>query len=180
MQEDLISRFNKVLEESKIRTVHLSATNSELYITTSLINSKILLDIGAICAAVYGTYTIQDKDFYLIPIIFLNSILFIAACTDFNPINRIKFDFFSKTIQIRNRNIVNRLFLKYVLRKKQSYDFNEIKSLAARSNESFSAGLLRYFVDLKLKDDSSRALISFEKENQANNVARFLTSLLKQ
>lgn len=180
MQEELISRFTKVLEDSKIKNIRFSATYSEVYITPSLINFKILVDIFVTFIAAYGTYSVQDKEFYLIPIIFLNSILFIAICTDFNPINKIKIDFVSKTIQIQNRNIFNRLFLRYILTKKQVYDFDEIKSLVVRSNESFRAGLLRYFIDLKIKDGSSRILISFQKENQANNIARFLTSLLKQ
>ena len=178
-QDELVQNFNKVLENSNIKNVRIIWSNSEVYITTSLINYRILLDISAICVALYGTYTIKDKNFYLIPIIAFNSILLVAICMDFMPINRIRVDLFSKVIEKKNRNLLNRPFLRYILGRKNLYKFEEIKEIVVRSNESSNLDLLRYYIDLRLQNDRKCVLISFRKEAQANNVARFLSHLIK-
>ena len=179
MQEEFTLRLKKILEDCNITNVRLNENDTKIYITTSLLNYKILIDICIICVAGYGLYTIQDKKFYLIPIVFSCLVLAIAICIDFNPINKIEVDLVYKTIKLQNRYFINRLVNRYIINKKETYLFDEIKSFTVRSNESFKSALLRYYIDIRLKNDSKRVLISFQKESQAINIANYFTSFLK-
>jgi hypothetical protein len=179
MQEQFVSSLEKIIEQSKLNHIRVHSKESTVIITPFIINFRILTDIYILIIAAYGIYTVQDKEFYLIPILFVSAVLLIMIAIDFNPINKIKIDFYSKEIEIRNRNIINRLFVKYILKKKRKFSFKEIRSFDIRSNQSFEIALIRYYIDLKVKDESRFAIISFQKQNQADNLGKILNSLLK-
>jgi hypothetical protein len=132
-----------------------------------------------VALASYGTYNIDDKSFYLVPICIVYAILIIVIWIDFKPINRIKIYLVSKKIQVISRNLFQRLFIKFILKKENQYEFNEVTSFVVRSNKSSKADFKKYFVDIKLKDRDAAVLISFAKEEQAYSFATFLTDLIK-
>jgi hypothetical protein len=176
--DEFISRSTKVLKESGIKHIRISSFEKSVCFTPFLINFRIFLDLIMISIATYAVSRIEDKEFYLIPIIFGLGFLIVMTLMDFNSINRIMFDFSSKKFKIQRRIIINRLFIKYVLRKRQIFSLYEIKSFTLRSNESSEVSLLRYYVDLRLKDDSRFVILSFAKEDQATSIAKLLNSAL--
>ena len=51
-------------------------------------NDRTFSDIGVIILAAYGTYTIDDKNFYLIPILFCYTVLVLMIWYDLRRIKR--------------------------------------------------------------------------------------------
>ena len=179
MVEAFYSRLDEIIKNSGFKNIRQNVNHNEITIVPSLINIRTEIDFCLICLAAYATYNVQDKDFYLIPKIVYNLAALVVVCCDLNSLNKVKIAFDTRHIQIRNRVILNRLFLKYLLRKKDSYEFKEIKAVVVRCNGGFGVGILRYFIDLKLRDDSSRVLLSFSNEDQADKMATVLRSVLK-
>lgn len=178
MKEPLINHFSDYLSSSKIKAIRLSYTKNEVFVTSSLISYRLFIDLIIVILAAYGIYTIDNKDFYLIPIIFVCALIIIKIWIDFRPFNRIKVDITSKKINIISRNIIQQLFLRYILNKHIEYNFNDIDSIAVRSNESTRSDFLIYFVEARLKGKPAIILVSFEKEGWARQFASFFTELI--
>jgi hypothetical protein len=179
MKDKLIADFANYIQTFKIKRIHLSANDSEVIITGNLLIYRTYIDITLILFAIYGTYNVDDKSFYLIPILLVWAVLIWIIWIDFNTINCIKINLVTKKIRVESRNLFQRLFLKYILRKEKQYSFNEVVSFSVRSEFSSKADIDVYLVEVKLGDGTVLVLTSFAKEEQAHGYARFLTSLIK-
>ena len=179
MKDKLIGDFAKYIQTFKIKRIQLSANDSEVIITGNLLINRTYIDITLILFAIYGTYNVDDKSFYLIPILLVWAILIWIIWIDFRAINRIIIDLFTKKIKVESRNLFQRLFLKYIFRKEKQYSFDEVVSFSVCTKVISRAYIDVYLVEVKLRDGTVLPLTSFAKEEQAQAFARFLTSLIK-
>lgn len=129
--------------------------------------------------AIYGIYKVDNKKFYLIPIVFACVLIFGMIWYDFRTFNNIKVDLQDKKIEILSRNFIKQIFLKYFLKKKVQYDFDEIDCFIVQSHESTKADFQNHVVLAKLKVSPNITLLSFVKKEHAQQFAVFLTELLK-
>jgi len=178
MKDKLINDYEGYLQKSRIKNIRMNVNGNEVHIIASILSYKILIDFVLLALAIYGTYDIDDKSFYLIPILIVWAALIVVIWIDFKPINNIKIDLLSKKIQVMSRNIFQQ-FLRYILKKEKQFDFDRVTSFIVRSNNSFEINFLRYFIDMEIKNEPNLILTSFTKEEQAHSFARFLTSLIK-
>jgi len=174
MKDKVISDFEGYLQKTNIKNISVASSSTEVDITASLLSDRVFIDIALVALAIYGTYTIYDKSFYLIPIIIAWAVLIVIIWLDFNRINNIRVDLLSKKIQVVSRNIFKKLLLK-----QRQYDFSEVDSFAVRSNFSSKADSKKYFVDARLKNKATVALTFFAREEQAHYFAGFMNTLIK-
>jgi hypothetical protein len=179
MRDNLIGNFQDLIQKSKIKTIKLSANNSEVIVTKKLFTYRIFIDLSIMSLAVYGTYNVDDKNLYQIPIIIVWMILFGVLWMDFDRINKIIINTFSKNIQIISRNIFKRIFLKYILNKNERYSFEDVISFTVDSIYSSKADIETYLVYMNLKGKSTKLLTSFSKEEIAHIFSSFLMNLIK-
>jgi hypothetical protein len=177
MVDEFKMRLEKTTRDLKIRGVKLSSTDSTVTFIPPIINGRIALDLEIVALAGYAIYTIQDKVFYLIPILFVCCVLAATILMHSLPINRVEFDFFDKTLRIRNRNIINRLYLKYILRMPVNIPFPDIKAFRVRSNDSFEITLLRFYIDLYLVQGNKYVALTFRNEGQALTICAIFNSI---
>lgn len=174
MKDKVISDFEGYLQKANIKNIRVASSSTEVDITTSLLNDRMFIDIALVALAIYGTYHIDDKSFYLIPIIIAWAVLVVIIWLDFNRINNIRVDLLSKKVQVVSRNIFKKLLFK-----KQEYDFNEVDSFAVRSNFSSKADSKKYFVDARVRNGATVVLTFFAREEQAHYFVGFMNTLIK-
>jgi hypothetical protein len=177
MKDKVIGDFENYVKSSNIKGFRLRTDFMKVQIIPTFWNDRTFTDIGLVALAAYATYSIEDKSFYLIPILLGYTVLMLVIWYDFRRINLISIDLNSKKMEVVSRNVFQRLLIKYLFRGKWEYDFNEIASFITESNSSSKADLKKYFIKVKLKNRDNRLLFGLAKEGQANTVAAFLTGL---
>jgi len=174
MNERFIIEFEEYLQKSKIKGIHYVNRNEEIEIRPTLFNHKIAVDLTMLAAGSLGVWAMEDKDSSLWFILLIYCVLVGILLNDFSSINTVIIDKVGKKIFVQNRNVVIQFFYKYILRRKNRFEFADISSFDVRDNESFKPGLRRFFITMKLKVNSKKGIFSFSKEEPALRTANFL------
>jgi hypothetical protein len=178
MKENLIDDFVNYVASAKIKSFRVYSNFHDVKIVRSVFTYRTYVDIFLISFMIYATVTIDDLNFYMIPVI--AAWIFILGMTwlDFRSVNNLVIDVQNKNIQILNRNPLQRLILNSILKKRNRYDFNEISHFKVNSIYKSRATVENYSIELQLKSHDSHVIIKLSKEDQADQVAGFLNSFL--
>jgi hypothetical protein len=173
MEVKLMQDFKDYLKEFNVKDIQFSSSNTQIVITASMWKYDLLIDSSLIPLAIYGTYTVDDKRLFLLPILAAWTFVAYLFWSDFNYINQVKLDLFSKKMEVISRNIFKRLVFKT-----QKYNFNEVSAFKVRSSNPWNIDRQKYFVDASIKGKSTIVLVSFVKEERAYSLANFLKTLI--
>jgi hypothetical protein len=175
---DKINVFENYLRDNKIKYFYFESNNNQMSITKSLLTYRTGIDLTLLALVIYFTYTIDQKDFYMIPIIGVWVGLLLLIWSDFKYINKIVVDFDSKQIEVRSRNTFKRVISEYVLNDKGVYTFDEIANFSIDKGLMSIANLDIYVLKMKLKDSTQIILASFSKEEQAVYFSHFFGQVI--
>jgi hypothetical protein len=175
---DKINVFENYLRDNKIKYFYFESNNNQMSITKSLLTYRTGIDLTLLALVIYFTYTIDQKDFYMIPIIGVWVGLLLLIWSDFKYINKIVVDFDSKQIEVRSRNTFKRVISEYVLNDKGVYTFDEISNFSIDKGLMSSANRDIYVLKMKLKDSTQIILASFSKEEQAVYFSHFFGQVI--
>jgi hypothetical protein len=179
MNEKLVDDFVKYVENSKIKSFRVCPNINNIEIVRSVFTYRSYVDIFLIACMIYVTVTIDDPDFYLIPLIAAWIFILGMAWSDFRSINNLVIDIQNRNIQILNRNPLQRLILNLILKKKDLLDFNDIFRFKVDSTYRSRVNMEIYSVHLALKNGDSFVIIKLSEEEQVKRFAGFLNSIIK-
>jgi hypothetical protein len=178
MKSKGITDFENYIQSTRIKGLRIRFDYLKVQLIPTFWNDRTFMDMGLIILVAYGTYKVDDKSFYLIPILFGYFVLILAIWYDFLRINTITFDLNSRKMEIASRSTFQRLLIKYVFRGKQGFEFSEISTFISEENSPSKADLKKYLIRVKLKNGDKKLLFGLPREGQANTVAAYLSELI--
>lgn len=176
-ETDFVSKLERVFKESAVRNMAVTTIANGVRIAPGFLNDRIWLDLTLIGSCSYAMCTIEDKTFYLIPILSASCLLMAIILADFLSVNKLDFDFLNKKLCVTNRIWINRPLMKFALKRSEIISFEQIQSFRARSNNNIR--FPRAYIDLQLKSGIKYALLSFPNERKALAVSVILNSVLE-
>jgi len=115
--------FENYIKKSNFKGIKIVRDDHCIKIIPTIFNAQIINDLILFGALSYGVYSMKSESFYLIPTLFLFSIVLIKSWQDFDYINRIRFNLESGEIQIESRNILKKIFRTSIQKSFDSYRF---------------------------------------------------------
>ena len=176
MNQKAIAEFEHYLNNTKNKQIYFRDKDNSLIVRPSLLNFKIMLDLGIIAGISWLTY-----DGGVNPIAIVCAYLFFLTMLwiDLQSLNALIIDLSVQSMRLKRANPIERFLVKYFQKKNDSFDFAQVSGFSIRSNDAFSITLVKYFVNLNLKEGRRQVLFSFTEEGSALAVTHFLSSLIK-
>lgn len=176
---DKIEKFKIRINELSDKKIDIAFSNENIIIKANIMNGKIVTDIMGVALAIYMIWNLAYNPFYPFLILILFLILsYITLWVDFKSINIININFSQKTIELKSRSVVRRVVLKYLLKQKSIYNFNEIKGFDTTTNGAWKPSERRHFINMNLKKGLKIQLISFSKKNDSLIFLNFSKAIL--
>lgn len=178
MNERFIAEFQDYLQNSGVKGIQLVDSADQIELRPTLFNHKIAVDLLLLAAASLGVWSMPDKDYLLITLVY--STLITILWVDFNSINTLIIDTVGKMAILRSRNVFIHFFRKYILRREYKVSLADISSIGVRDNESIRSGFRRFFITMNIKENGKKTIFGLSKEEPALRTANFVNHFVSR
>ena len=165
------NEFKTYVDKTIFPNHKISISSQKIVIDTIPNNRNIVIDCCFILAVILLSIKFWSSYATLDGILIACAI--IATWIDFNAITYFTLDLDQKVVSVIPKNFIK----KYILKKKEQFDFNEIEKFYQTEKEAYRS-YTRYQVFLSTKNGSPLLITDFGEESQAETIKTYLNLLI--